>query len=384
MEALGTGALELHARATSVLESLGDKGSVRLMGASTGDEVWAAAALIHGRRTIVIDTQEFLPLWKFVLRRLRVDWHDVTLVDEDHVPESNTYDLAISSAETTLGQLQVYTSRQQISFTTDTIVFSSLDSGNRTSHDVEPPPSIGMYAEEQAVTHARSINCITSFGDVTKLINRLTEARENEHRWKIKFRSKVTAGAVQREGDCPICLEPLNKRVSMVSSCKHTFCTSCLTEWLVEGDSCPLCRSSTLMGVEHSEPIQLACEMEPNPFYITVNAAIEQVVWYNNGARDTVAVASKFKYHPRAICSEYPDDFVLYHPGTIVEGMWIALARRKGGTARCICTESISERDSEILEGALNHFTRRPMSMHFICTFPLSRQRIKSFFMESE
>lgn len=39
---------------------------------------------------------------------------------------------------------------------------------------------------------------------------------------------------------CAICLEPLADHTT--TSCNHTFCHSCLAEWLVSHNRCPVCR----------------------------------------------------------------------------------------------------------------------------------------------
>lgn len=46
---------------------------------------------------------------------------------------------------------------------------------------------------------------------------------------------------------CAICLEPLNcdaaaQHTHSITSCNHTFCHSCLAEWLVSHNRCPVCR----------------------------------------------------------------------------------------------------------------------------------------------
>ena len=47
-------------------------------------------------------------------------------------------------------------------------------------------------------------------------------------------------------GDCPICYESLNTRSTRSTSCMHRFHDDCLTIWLTNGHTCPICR--TIIG----------------------------------------------------------------------------------------------------------------------------------------
>jgi hypothetical protein len=41
--------------------------------------------------------------------------------------------------------------------------------------------------------------------------------------------------------ECPICLETIFKNKKILK-CKHIFHKSCLNEWLINHDTCPMCR----------------------------------------------------------------------------------------------------------------------------------------------
>jgi hypothetical protein len=42
--------------------------------------------------------------------------------------------------------------------------------------------------------------------------------------------------------DCPICYEPINKKDSKITACKHEFHKTCLEKWLETKHTCPICR----------------------------------------------------------------------------------------------------------------------------------------------
>lgn len=50
---------------------------------------------------------------------------------------------------------------------------------------------------------------------------------------------------IEADITCAICLEPFttgNKSTHATTSCNHSFCHSCLAEWLVSHNRCPVCR----------------------------------------------------------------------------------------------------------------------------------------------
>ena len=43
--------------------------------------------------------------------------------------------------------------------------------------------------------------------------------------------------------DCSICLNKATNQITL-TNCKHTFCTDCITNWIIKNPSCPNCRTS--------------------------------------------------------------------------------------------------------------------------------------------
>ena len=43
--------------------------------------------------------------------------------------------------------------------------------------------------------------------------------------------------------ECPICLNDITDDTKKITQCKHTFHDECLTRWLHDNNSCPLCRT---------------------------------------------------------------------------------------------------------------------------------------------
>lgn len=43
--------------------------------------------------------------------------------------------------------------------------------------------------------------------------------------------------------NCPICLDPISKEATAITSCKHLFCKDCLIHWTLESLSCPVCKT---------------------------------------------------------------------------------------------------------------------------------------------
>ena len=48
--------------------------------------------------------------------------------------------------------------------------------------------------------------------------------------------------------ECPICFENIRSD-KMILSCDHAFHTSCITQWYVQSENCPVCRVS--QGKDH-------------------------------------------------------------------------------------------------------------------------------------
>ena len=41
--------------------------------------------------------------------------------------------------------------------------------------------------------------------------------------------------------ECSICLDKIKNEV--ILKCKHKFCKECIHKWLLENDTCPICRT---------------------------------------------------------------------------------------------------------------------------------------------
>jgi hypothetical protein len=69
--------------------------------------------------------------------------------------------------------------------------------------------------------------------------------------------------------ECPICLNNITDDTKKITQCKHTFHTECLTRWLHDNNSCPLCRT------HFNEPIPIPL-IVPLSFWFSrnTNAAI--------------------------------------------------------------------------------------------------------------
>jgi SWI/SNF-related matrix-associated actin-dependent regulator of chromatin subfamily A3 len=47
----------------------------------------------------------------------------------------------------------------------------------------------------------------------------------------------------KKDGDCYICLEKLEKHKGVELPCEHAFDKACLSKWLEDNHSCPVCRA---------------------------------------------------------------------------------------------------------------------------------------------
>ena len=71
--------------------------------------------------------------------------------------------------------------------------------------------------------------------------------------------------------DCSVCLQPMipSDEVNRVPGCQHQFHADCLTPWLANNPSCPLCRRLVVSDVE-APPVAVAVAA-PNEVLIAVN-----------------------------------------------------------------------------------------------------------------
>ena len=68
-----------------------------------------------------------------------------------------------------------------------------------------------------------------------------------------------------KDCDCYICLEKCKEgKDSVELPCKHAFCRDCLTNWIKEHDSCPVCRVKLDQNRPRPQPQQA---QQPNVFF---------------------------------------------------------------------------------------------------------------------
>lgn len=58
---------------------------------------------------------------------------------------------------------------------------------------------------------------------------------------KTKPGSEV-CGRHQGKSECPVCYSCPKKSEMTTLECGHSFCTDCITKWLEDKDTCPMCR----------------------------------------------------------------------------------------------------------------------------------------------
>ena len=59
-------------------------------------------------------------------------------------------------------------------------------------------------------------------------------------------------------GDCPICYESLDTRSTISTPCMHTFHDTCLTIWLTNGHTCPICRTTIGRSISPTSVLDFA------------------------------------------------------------------------------------------------------------------------------
>jgi hypothetical protein len=73
------------------------------------------------------------------------------------------------------------------------------------------------------------------------------------------------------EIDCTICLDPLlppTQKPLLIKSCNHTFHHACLSRWLEEQNTCPICRALLFKKKEKERPKTMWEELDENAYFI--------------------------------------------------------------------------------------------------------------------
>jgi hypothetical protein len=56
--------------------------------------------------------------------------------------------------------------------------------------------------------------------------------------------TEIEPGSVLSTSTCSICFEPYNQNKKIaITKCSHSYCYTCITEWLKTQRTCPLCRT---------------------------------------------------------------------------------------------------------------------------------------------
>ena len=91
-------------------------------------------------------------------------------------------------------------------------------------------------------------NCGDSKEEMRKVLRRARKLLKRERRQERNRIEEIrqqlpesSSNSVQGQ-DCSICLDGLDRDAVSRLVCRHTFHASCLSQWLVQNNTCPLCR----------------------------------------------------------------------------------------------------------------------------------------------
>jgi len=66
-----------------------------------------------------------------------------------------------------------------------------------------------------------------------------------------RMRHWLSRGSIIGKGDdCSICLDTMHTSINKCDGCGNTFHTECITKWLSERSTCPLCRKKWIMSTD--------------------------------------------------------------------------------------------------------------------------------------
>jgi hypothetical protein len=347
--------------------------SIHIKSLTPAEEIWSAGVLCQYHTCVIITDKEFVGLWRFVCHRLGLIHTIITRFD----PElTRNHDVIIT--DRTISICENPTIYIGVARPPNPTPLLSTTTRWRNKHynviEVDMP-YWGREIEENAVALARSA---VSLQDVDVFFERLQKARERQHHWKLTYRSRATGKILMNEPeDCPICMEVLSKSASMMKHCQHKFCFECLAEWLKQSNQCPLCRGAS--EVVHTRATPMMFSVSFSPFYPYVHQSILNFMRILVGP---IVVASRYPWHIRDIVRNYPNNYTLFHPGTIMEGIWIAVNNTMHAIQHlnCIFTESITRYQTELLSDAIMHrFNKESCTIYSIQGCPLDKQKFDTY-----
>lgn len=70
------------------------------------------------------------------------------------------------------------------------------------------------------------------------------EARSDPLPFKIESskNKNMTEKTETHAGTCPVCMDDFPRTTSVISNCRHRFCSDCINEWAQHSSTCPLCK----------------------------------------------------------------------------------------------------------------------------------------------
>ena len=116
-------------------------------------------------------------------------------------------------------------------------IFSNEDNGNIDYHhhlnEVENE-NINDNNNDNSFNGEETLKCINEFNNL-KIDNNILKLFSKSEKNKDLIKDK-----------CCICLEKIDTKKVIMSSCKHQLHIKCAREWFMENAQCPLCRSQQI------------------------------------------------------------------------------------------------------------------------------------------
>lgn len=109
-----------------------------------------------------------------------------------------------------------------------------------TSHVIYGPHNVGHCDEHDGVICTTVENVGTVIEEILMIFGLNYYNERKQHIIKVSEVDKIT------ETTCCVCLESLctsEYSTVQLSVCKHIFCESCISNWIVRNKNCPLCRT---------------------------------------------------------------------------------------------------------------------------------------------